>query len=166
MGFSGGAETRYKKYPCKRKSYETICENIVSRYQTLVSSLLREAVFRSRRSKTQFMTGPHRKPSNNNSFFPEKVKEIEVISRYLELIQLSLRQWPNRTENLPTLRAQSCQKKATLIHSWASRILYFALRRSNNSFFNKLNEEHSTFHLLYKYPGTFANRKYEQLSTP
>ena len=41
--FSGGAETRYKKYPCKapckRKSYETICENIVSRYKTLVSSL-------------------------------------------------------------------------------------------------------------------------------
>ena len=25
-------------------------------------------------------------------------------------------------------------------------------------FFNKLNEEHFTFHLLYKYPGTFANR--------
>ena len=48
MGFSGGAETRYKKYPCKapckEKSYETICENIVSRYQTLVSSLPREAV--------------------------------------------------------------------------------------------------------------------------
>ena len=44
----------------------------------------------------------------------------------------------NRTEtlttqakNLQTLRAQSCQKKSTLIHSWASRILYFALRRSN-----------------------------------
>ena len=57
MGFSGGAETRYKKYPCKRKSYETICENIVSRYQTLVSSLPREAVFRHRRPKAHFMTG-------------------------------------------------------------------------------------------------------------
>ena len=59
MGFSGGAETRYKKYPCKgsckRKSYETICENIVSRYQTLVSSLPRMTVFRHRRPKTEFM---------------------------------------------------------------------------------------------------------------
>ena len=63
-----GAETRYKKYscksPCKGKSYETICENIVSRYQTLVSSLPREAVFRRRRPKAHFMTGPHRQPSN------------------------------------------------------------------------------------------------------
>ena len=33
-------------------------------------------------------------------------------------------------------------------------------------FFNKLNEEHFAFHLQYKYPGTFANRKYEQLSNP
>ena len=33
-------------------------------------------------------------------------------------------------------------------------------------FVNKLNEEHLTFHLQYKYPGTFANRKYEQLSYP
>ena len=31
-------------------------------------------------------------------------------------------------------------------------------------FLNKLNEEHFTFHLHYKYSGTFANRKYEQLS--
>ena len=42
-GFFRGAETRYKKYPCKgpckRKSYETICENVVSWYQTLVFSL-------------------------------------------------------------------------------------------------------------------------------
>ena len=56
MGFSGGAETRYKKYPCKapckRKSYETICENIVSWYQTPVSSLPWMAVFRRRRPKT------------------------------------------------------------------------------------------------------------------
>ena len=29
-----------------------------------------------------------------------------------------------------------------------------------------LNEEHFTFYLQYKYPGTFANRKYEQLSYP
>ena len=61
VGFSGGAQTRYKKYPCKgsckRKSYETICVNIVSRYQNLVSSLPREAVFRRRRPKAHFMTG-------------------------------------------------------------------------------------------------------------
>ena len=68
MGFSGGAQTRYKKYPCKgsckRKSYETICENIVSQYQTLVSSLPRETTFRHGRPKAHFMTGPHRQPSN------------------------------------------------------------------------------------------------------
>ena len=29
-----------------------------------------------------------------------------------------------------------------------------------------LNEEHFTFHLLYKHSGTFANRKYEELSYP
>ena len=56
-----GAETRYKKYscksPCKGKSYETICENIVSRYQTLVSSLPRETTFWHRRPKAHFMTG-------------------------------------------------------------------------------------------------------------
>ena len=28
----------------------------------------------------------------------------------------------------------------------------------------QLNEEHSTFHLQYKHCGTFANRKYEELS--
>ena len=33
-------------------------------------------------------------------------------------------------------------------------------------FFNKLNEEHFTFHPQYKYPDRFANRKYEQLSYP
>ena len=56
-----GAETRYKKYscksPCKGKSYETICENIVSRYQTLVSSLPRGNVFLHRRPKTELITG-------------------------------------------------------------------------------------------------------------
>ena len=35
---------------------ETTCENIVSRYQTLVFSLPREAVFLHRRPKTEFMT--------------------------------------------------------------------------------------------------------------
>ena len=31
---------------------------------------------------------------------------------------------------------------------------------------NKLNEEDLTFHLQYKYSGTFANRKYVELSHP
>ena len=31
---------------------------------------------------------------------------------------------------------------------------------------NCQNEEHFTFHLQHKYPGTFANHKYEQLSYP
>ena len=42
-GFLGGRRQGTKrilcKGPCKGKSYETICENIVSWYQTLVSSL-------------------------------------------------------------------------------------------------------------------------------
>ena len=41
-GFLGGGDEVQKyscKGSCKGKSYETICENIVSRYQTLVSSL-------------------------------------------------------------------------------------------------------------------------------
>ena len=29
-----------------------------------------------------------------------------------------------------------------------------------------LNEEHFTFHLQYNHSGTFANRKYEELSYP
>ena len=40
-----------------------------------------------------------------------------------------------KTENLLTLRAQSCPQKATLGHSWASRILHFTPRRSNNGFY-------------------------------
>ena len=32
--------------------------------------------------------------------------------------------------------------------------------------FFKLNEEHFTFHPQYKHSGTFANRKYEELSNP
>ena len=57
-GGGGGGETRHKsiraKGPCKGKSYETICENIVSRYQTLVSSLPWEYFFLQRRPKTEF----------------------------------------------------------------------------------------------------------------
>ena len=30
----------------------------------------------------------------------------------------------------------------------------------------RLNEEHFTFHRHYKHSGTFANRKYEELSYP
>ena len=32
--------------------------------------------------------------------------------------------------------------------------------------FFRLNEEQFTFHLQYKHSGTFANRKYEELSYP
>ena len=32
--------------------------------------------------------------------------------------------------------------------------------------FFRLNEEHFNFHLQYKHSGTFANRKYEELSNP
>ena len=52
--------------------YETICENIVSRYQTLVSSLPRMTVFRHRRPKTEFMTGLARQPSKEG----KKEKEL------------------------------------------------------------------------------------------
>ena len=65
-GFLGGG-TRYKEYsckgPCKGKSYETICENIVSRYQTLVSSFPRGTVFLHRRPKTEFIIGQPWQPS-------------------------------------------------------------------------------------------------------
>ena len=48
-GFFRGSADEVQKLlvqgSCKRKSYETICENIVSRYQTLVSSLPRGTVF-------------------------------------------------------------------------------------------------------------------------
>ena len=84
MGFSGGAQTRYKKYPCKgsckRKSYETICENIVSPYQTLVSSLPREAVFRRRPLEAPFMTGRTGSPVNSNPEHARKnCKVLQVV---------------------------------------------------------------------------------------
>ena len=47
-GFLGGGDEVQKVFvqgSVKGKSYETICENIVSRYQTLVSSLPRETTF-------------------------------------------------------------------------------------------------------------------------
>ena len=36
----------------------------------------------------------------------------------------------------------------------------------NWTIFFKPNEEYFTFHLQYKHSGTFANRKYEELSYP
>ena len=82
--FRGSADKVQKvsKGSCKRKSYETICENIVSRYQTLVSSLPREAVFRRRRPKVlpkvHFMTGPHRQPSNE---YRQEAKTVTCYSK-------------------------------------------------------------------------------------
>ena len=99
VGFSGGAETRYKKYPCKgsckRKSYETICENIVSRYQTFVSSLPRMTAFRHRRPKTEFTTGPHRQPSNykkNKEYWKQmytwKLKTVKSFFLYYSITRI------------------------------------------------------------------------------
>ena len=53
----GGGRRRGAEYsckgPCKGKSYETIYENIVSRYQTLVSSLPQGTVFSSQTTENQ-----------------------------------------------------------------------------------------------------------------
>ena len=70
-GFFRGSADEVQKVSVQgfvQETYETICENIVSQYQTLVSSLPREAVFVHRRQKTEFITGPHRQPSNNVLF--------------------------------------------------------------------------------------------------
>ena len=66
-GFFRGSADEVQKVSVKgfvQEIYETICENIVSQYQTLVSSLSRETTFRHGRPKAHFMTGPHRQPSN------------------------------------------------------------------------------------------------------
>ena len=66
-GFFRGSADEVQKVSVQgfvQEIYETICENIVSQYQTLVSSLPRETTFRHGRPKAHFMTGPHRQPSN------------------------------------------------------------------------------------------------------
>ena len=63
---------------CCRGVYETNCENIVSRYQTLVSSLPREAVFRRRRPKAHFMTG--RTGSPVTAFEGEQHRQLDLWS--------------------------------------------------------------------------------------
>ena len=63
-GFFRGSADEVQKVSVQgfvQEIYETIYENIVSQYQTLVSS-----TFRHRRQKAHFMTGPHRQPSNNS----------------------------------------------------------------------------------------------------
>ena len=79
-----------------------------------------------------------------------------MISRYLELIPFSLRETAEQTENLQTLRAQSCPlKKATLGQSWTSRILSLALRRSNYNIkinkYNRILQEQLFFFLNISY---------------
>ena len=55
-----------------------------------------------------------------------------MISRYLELIRLSLRQIAEQNRQPTNFACPILSKKnAFLIHSWTSRILYFTLRRSN-----------------------------------
>ena len=55
LGGGGGDEVPkvFVEGSVQGKSYETIFENIISRYQTLVSSLPREAVFLRRRPKNR-----------------------------------------------------------------------------------------------------------------
>ena len=100
MGFSGGAQTRYKKYPCKgsckRNSYETICGNIVSRYQTLVPSLPWETTFWHRRPKAHFMTGCTGSPVNRKEIEPKGIPSwfipsllVVLFTRQLEILVTS-----------------------------------------------------------------------------
>ena len=105
MGFSGGEQTRYKKYPCKapckRNSYETICENIVSTYQTLVFSLPRMTTLWHRRPKTHFMTGLAGQPSNNKICSPTLIlwKTVsEEICKVFYSIQHWKHTWEKKTE--------------------------------------------------------------------
>ena len=61
------------------------------------------------------------------------MKEIDVISRYQELIRLSLREITELNRKSTDFACPILsKKKSTLIHIGASRILYFALHRSNN----------------------------------
>ena len=79
-----------------------------------------------------------------------------MISKYLELIRLSLRQIAEENRK-PTDFARpifSGQKIATLIHSWASPILYFALRRSNKECSTKSTPRFRSF---YSPPSSFFN---------
>ena len=68
-GGGGGEVQKYScKGLCKGKSNETTYENIVSRYQTLVSSLPRVTVFLHRRPKTKnynWVCPDRGQPSNN-----------------------------------------------------------------------------------------------------
>ena len=74
-----------------------------------------------------------RRAQNNNYFFLKKMKELEVISRYLKQILLSFssnKRLRPKTHELwvPNL----VPKKATLGHSWALWILYMVLPPSKN----------------------------------
>ena len=97
-GFSRGSADEVQKYPCKgsckRKSYETICENTVSRYQNLVSSLPREAVFRRRQPKAHFMTGRTGSPVKRKKSTPTS----KVYSKYT--LQIILRVYCNSCSTL------------------------------------------------------------------
>ena len=83
-GFFRGRETRYKKYPCKgsckRTSYETIPEKIVSRYQTLVSSLPRRPLFDTDDRKLNLLLGRTGSPVIRHSRNPKHSTIKEYIS--------------------------------------------------------------------------------------
>ena len=82
--------------------------------------------FKPRESENNNSLSSSKKLKNNS----KKSKWSRDISNYFGSHFVK---YPNKTENLQTLGAQSCQKMATLIHSRASRILYFALCRSNKN---------------------------------
>ena len=66
-------------------------ENIVSQYQTLMSSLPRETTFRRWRPKAEFMTGPHRQPSKKPQKSNVNAMNLSQNSQYLWNIVFSRR---------------------------------------------------------------------------
>ena len=59
-----------------------------------------------------------------------------------------------------------CGKLQTPSQSLLGKYVIFAIPTFYLCNYLILNEEHFTFHLQYKHSGTFANRKYEELSYP
>ena len=69
---------------------------------------------------------------------------------------------PLASEPLPIIVYFVPNYRLHLSYFWANG----NFRHPNLSIYLVLNEEHFTFHLQYKHSGTFANRKYEELSYP
>ena len=71
-GWRRGTKSMSCKGLCKGKSYETICENIVSQYQTLVSSLPGGTVFLHRRPNKVYFKSTSSNFSACEKVFPKK----------------------------------------------------------------------------------------------